>query len=192
MRIKLTVILLCICVSACNETKIPSERNKESEQIKLEVKTIESEKGNYKVDIPKIFVYTQEDSATIGSGKDTEAITYSTTGEAKGNALLISAAHYSNNRFSINSPEEILEQSASEFLKSVQAQSIQYKAISHAGFGGVEIRFNTKENDTTYYGKARVFARRPTIYFLTYLSTDSLVFDKEETAHFFSSLRSLR
>lgn len=192
MRIKLSGILVCICLLACNETKIPEEQNKAQVKKNLEVKTIESVKGNYKVDIPTIFTVVKEDSSTIGSGGDTEAETYSSTCEYKGNAILISAAHYSNNRFSVNSTEEILEQSASEFLKSLQAQSIQYVPVRHGGFEGVEMRFTTTENDTTYYGKARVFIRRPTIYYLTYISTDSVVLNKEETSHFFSSLRSLK
>lgn len=192
MRIKLSGILVCICLLACNETKIPEEQNKAQQKKNLEVKTIESVKGNYKVDIPKEFTEMKEDSAIIGGGKDMEAKTYSLSSESAGRAILISAAHYSNNRFSINSMEEILEQSASEFLKSLQAQSVQYVSVRHGGFEGVEMKFSTTENDTTYYGKARVFIRRPTIYYLTYISNDSVVLNKEETSHFFSSLRSLK
>lgn len=184
--------LIIVIISGCIEQRnIPKEKAKDVEEL-LEIRTIESVKGNYSVDIPKEFVNVKEDSSIVGTDKKLQAKSYSSMSEIKGSALLVSSAQYSETRFTINSKEEILEQSGSELLRTLQAHSIKYTPIKHGGFDGVEINFRTSQGDTTFYGKARVFARTPTIYYLTFLSDDSTLLSKKEVSHFFSSLRALR
>lgn len=184
--------LIIVIMSGCNEQKNVAEEKLKDVEQHLEIKTIESVKGNYRVDIPKEFVTIKEDSSIVGTDKKLQAKSYSSMSEIKGSAVLVSSAHYSETRFTINSKEEILEQSGSELLRTLEAHSIKYTPIKHGGLDGVEINFRTSQGDTTYYGKARVLARTPTIYYLTFLSDDSTLLNKKEVSHFFSSLRALR
>ena len=130
------IIILCalsmLLLSSCShENSTP--QSKQNTIAALEVYHYSSQRGNYSVDIPRIFSSLREDSSIIRIDNQLSARSFTTMAETKNTALIISAVHYPEARFSLNSPQEILEQTGGEFLRSLRAYSIRYSPDGTSG-----------------------------------------------------------
>lgn len=188
MNILLLSGALCMLwLSSCShENSTP--QSKQSTAAALEVYHYSSQRGNYSVDIPTKFSSLQEDSSIIRIDERLSARVFTSMAEKENTALIISAIHYPEARFALNTTDELLEQTGKEFLRSLQASSIRY---SPDGTSGVDIYYSTQDSSTSYYGHTRLFVRRPTVYNSTIITADSTLFFQNEFTRFFTSLRPL-
>lgn len=184
------IILSALCMlwlcSCSHENSTP--QSKQNTAAALEVYHYSSQRGNYSVDIPRIFSSLREDSSIIRIDNHLSARSFTTMAETKNMALIVSAVHYPEARFSLNSSQELLEQTGGEFLRSLRAYSIRY---SPDGASGVDIYYKIQDSTIVYHGHTRLSVRRPTVYNSTLITPDSTLFFQKENVHFFTSLQPL-
>lgn len=189
----MNIFLLCsavcmLCLFSCSHDNSTPQSKQNNKDTVLDIFHYTSKRGNYSVDIPKRFFGLQEDSSIIRIDDRLSARTFTSMTELGNTALIISAVHYPEARFALNTNDELLEQTGKEFLRSLQARSIRY---SPDGASGLDIYYTTQDSTTSYHGHTRLFARRPTIYNSTIITTDSVLFFQKDIVHFFTSLHPL-